>query len=204
MTSNSAKYRAKAEGSFRTKLNLYLFDKATNGVIVEVTQTDFDQFRLTDELVDAYTTVYWQQLAEHEIKGRTMGSIESSIAKWMDGNKALIDELKNNYVSQTFPKLFPASDFDKLLEQTSCEYCKVTISQIERLADRGQIRKKNLRGWTLEIDRLNSNLEYTRDNCVMACYWCNNAKTDEFNAEEFKPIGEAIARVWEQRMASAT
>jgi hypothetical protein len=26
----------------------------------------------------------------------------------------------------------------------------------------------------------------------MACYWCNNAKTDEFTAEEFKPIGEAI------------
>jgi 5-methylcytosine-specific restriction endonuclease McrA len=52
--------------------------------------------------------------------------------------------------------------------------------------------KKNERGWNFEIDRKKPNLEYTTENCVAACYWCNNAKTDEFDDVEFKPIGELI------------
>jgi len=34
----------------------------------------------------------------------------------------------------------------------------------------------------------------------MSCYWCNNAKTDEFTAEEFAVIGKAIAMVWHDRL----
>ena len=33
---------------------------------------------------------------------------------------------------------------------------------------------------------------YNKDNCVLACHWCNNAKTDAFTADEFKPIGKEI------------
>ena len=35
---------------------------------------------------------------------------------------------------------------------------------------------------------------YTEDNCVLACYWCNNAKTDAFTFKEFTDyeIGTAI------------
>jgi hypothetical protein len=39
----------------------------------------------------------------------------------------------------------------------------------------------------IEIHRKNSNKEYTKDNCVISCYWCNNAKTDGFTYEE---VGE--------------
>ena len=60
--------------------------------------------------------------------------------------------------------------------------------------------EKNFRGWNLEIDRLNSNFEYKPDNCAMACYWCNNAKTDEFTEDEFMVIGEAIKNVWRERL----
>ena len=35
---------------------------------------------------------------------------------------------------------------------------------------------------------------YNKDNCVLACYWCNNAKTDAFTADEFKPIGKEIGK----------
>ena len=34
----------------------------------------------------------------------------------------------------------------------------------------------------------------------MACYWCNNAKTDEFSPEEFKPIAEGIRKAWNERL----
>ncbi|HPT73200.1 MAG TPA: hypothetical protein PLE74_13070, partial [Candidatus Cloacimonadota bacterium] len=56
------------------------------------------------------------------------------------------------------------------------------------------------RGWTLEIDRKKPNLEYEEDNCVMCCYWCNNAKTDEFDDVEFLPIGNAINQIWNGRL----
>jgi len=61
--------------------------------------------------------------------------------------------------------------------------------------------KKSERGWNLEIDRKNSNYEYTKDNCVMCCYWCNNAKTDEFTYPEFKEIGLAFKQVWDKRLS---
>ena len=35
---------------------------------------------------------------------------------------------------------------------------------------------------------------YNPDNCVLACYWCNNAKTDAFTDKEFKPIGDIIGK----------
>ena len=36
---------------------------------------------------------------------------------------------------------------------------------------------------------------YNYDNCVVACAWCNNAKTDAFTNEEFEKIGIAIGEV---------
>ena len=37
----------------------------------------------------------------------------------------------------------------------------------------------------MEIDRIKANHEYLKDNVVLACYWCNNAKSDEFSEPEF-------------------
>ena len=51
-----------------------------------------------------------------------------------------------------------------------------------------------------KIDRKLPNLEYSEENCCMACYWCNNAKTDEFSPKEFKPIAEGIRKAWNERL----
>lgn len=34
----------------------------------------------------------------------------------------------------------------------------------------------------------------------MSCYWCNNAKTDEFTFEEFEEIGKSFGLVWNKRL----
>jgi len=34
----------------------------------------------------------------------------------------------------------------------------------------------------------------------MVCYWCNNAKTDEFTEEEFSKIGREIRNIWDDRL----
>ena len=47
----------------------------------------------------------------------------------------------------------------------------------------------------MEIDRKKPNLEYTKENCVRCCYWCNSAKTDEFDDVEFESIGDASKKI---------
>jgi thioredoxin-related protein len=157
---------------------------------------------ITQNIVDVYTTVYWQQKAESMIGEISIEQIYRELTGWKIANKLVIEEHRRHYVSEKFPKLFPKSDFDMLLQGNSCSYCNITTEKIEILADKGQIKKKSLRGWVLEIDRLDSNFEYSKANCVMACYWCNNAKTDEFTQKEFEEIGKSIEIIWKNRLAS--
>jgi len=36
----------------------------------------------------------------------------------------------------------------------------------------------------------------------MSCYWCNNAKTDEFFVDEFKEIARGINYAWQKRLGN--
>ena len=60
------------------------------------------------------------------------------------------------------------------------------------------------RGRTLEIERLLPNQPYDDlNNLVYCCYWCNNAKTDEFTAEEFQLIAQVLKIIWSNRLKKA-
>ena len=51
----------------------------------------------------------------------------------------------------------------------------------------------------LEIERIKTadgKNEYTKENCALACYICNNAKSDFLSAYDFKPIAEGINKFW--------
>lgn len=193
-----AKYISKSKDSFKTKKNLFVFHLAINS-INSFTASDFDKFEINDELVKIYTTEYWQQFEEYEINGISIKSIFEKIKNLEQLNSGLLKTCENKYVEQ-FNLKFPESEFIKLLSVDSCHYCKITKSEIEKLGENHKLNKKSLRGWTLEIDRLNSNFEYEPKNCVMACYWCNNAKTDEFTESEFLQIGETINKIWQKRL----
>ena len=52
----------------------------------------------------------------------------------------------------------------------------------------------------MEVDRKKPNEEYHIKNLALCCYWCNNAKTDEFSEEDFKVIGSVIRIVWNKRL----
>jgi 5-methylcytosine-specific restriction endonuclease McrA len=59
------------------------------------------------------------------------------------------------------------------------------------------------RGKRLELDRINPKIKnYGEDinNLALACYWCNNAKTNYFTFEEFKIIGEKIKEIQQERL----
>jgi len=63
-----------------------------------------------------------------------------------------------------------------------CFYCNTEEEILKFLFE--QNKKK---GENLEIDRKDTeNEDYSEDNSVLACYICNNTKSDMVNSEEFK------------------
>lgn len=95
---------------------------------------------------------------------------------------------------EQFKDWFNLHDFEK-----GCHYCG---TRNDRSFELYQMRRNNLRldatrggkrGRRLEIDRKNPFEPYDNlNNIVWGCYWCNNAKSNFFTGEEFKPIAKAI------------
>ncbi len=199
ITETNKKYQVKAKDSFRTKLRMYIFSKVINDK-ESLTLEDFNKFEITRELVEIYTTKYWQYNRDKNVYNElTPDDIYFSIKKFEESNIVFLKELEKHYI-ENFKDVFPEKDFEEIISRTFCEYCYITEEKILKLAEYHKLYKKNERGWKLEIDRKNSNYEYSKDNCVMACYWCNNAKTDEFTHVEFIDVGLAIKKIWESRL----
>ena len=100
-------------------------------------------------------------------------------------------ELSEYWSRESFIKWF----IDEVKE---CCYCKCTEEELMEFynykhnKDKVEHEVKRIkRGKSLEIER-KKDTKYTEDNCELACYWCNNAKSDVFTYEEFKPIGRQI------------
>jgi hypothetical protein len=75
-----------------------------------------------------------------------------------------------------------------------CAYCGCTEEEVKEFNNK-VINKRKTRGNRLEIDRIEDDKGYTLKNCCLACYWCNNAKTDTFLEEDMKLIGKAIGTI---------
>lgn len=101
---------------------------------------------------------------------------------------------------------FEYTSFDQFLNwfnqdvfENGCHYCGTTNEESGRLYNfqrnglRPDATRGGKRGKRLELDRVDPNDSYDNlNNLVWCCYWCNNAKTNFFTAEEFKPIAKEI------------
>lgn len=205
---NNSYYLQKAKSSFKARFDLLLYHRITNGNSDTISTNELDEFEINHHLdsLNEYIQVYWQQEENKafKIRGRVIEDIYKDMKKWKDDNKPNIEILLKHYIGNTFNKVFPRKDFDQMLEQEKvCKYCHISKEQINDLIKKRKLYKKHItRGWSLEIDRKEPNLEYTKDNCVWCCYWCNNAKTDEFSYDEFKIIGNEIKKIWHDRLNS--
>ena len=78
----------------------------------------------------------------------------------------------------------------KLKEQVyECHYCKTSIHTINELIDSQKLRVRKVRGDgrrgpVLEIDKQGE--KYDKDNCVLACYYCNNDKSYTASKEVYE------------------
>lgn len=75
-------------------------------------------------------------------------------------------------------------------QEKKCYYCGIDEEKVEwifknidnfRNSKRGKIR-----GSHLEIDKKDPKGNYTEENCVLSCYFCNNDKSDIFIGDDYK------------------
>lgn len=221
-------YNEKIKDSFITRLNVYLFkiichDELNNyNRFNEKQIKNFLSFDLekNKDWVEYFVTEYYQQEVEKPLKNFIIHHNNNNLTpnKIYDKLKIAVDfyspgetsddkqvnTLFEKYKNE-FKNILPKDFYDNLIENSKktdsiCAYCNISLKEINELSKNNKIRnKRSFRGYTLELDRKEPNYEYTPDNIVLSCYWCNNAKTDEFSYGEFVKIGKIIREVWDNR-----
>jgi hypothetical protein len=86
-----------------------------------------------------------------------------------------------------------------ITKKKKCCYCGCTEDELTAFYKSDDSKRKRTRGQNLEIER-KEDKEYSDDNCDLACYWCNNAKSDVFTVQEFEPIGKTIGNAIKARI----
>lgn len=104
------------------------------------------------------------------------------------------NELYSKYFNKQREILF--ENPQKLLEwydkqNESCNYCEITQIELHKIVEKrnGNLtlnqKTKRSKG-TLEIEKLNPNEGYTFDNSVLACPFCNNAKSNLISEKDWR------------------
>lgn len=101
---------------------------------------------------------------------------------------------ENNFCKKTFLKWF----IKEFGNNPKCKYCEIPNEKIENIYWKIRKTKRPKTRIYLEVDRKDPSGDYNESNCVLACFVCNNAKSDIFNCDEFKKIGEQIKQIWKK------
>lgn len=112
-----------------------------------------------------------------------------------------IQQLKNTYSRRVREGVNGFDSFDDFHDwyqeqDLVCHYCGLTESESQeismtgiltsnRFPQNGIVGQGRSRAVWLEVDRLTPDGLYSRDNCVMCCYFCNNDKSDVFGGNEY-------------------
>ena len=76
------------------------------------------------------------------------------------------------------------------MQAAQCAYCETPISIIKNLIEHKRLHARKvsgqgLRGLVLELDRKDPGGPYSKQNCALACYYCNNDKSYIYSAEAY-------------------
>jgi len=198
------RYESIMKRDFKYNLELYIFNLILYDNVDNASPEKFRDFGPGDELINDYRKAC--QLNTGNFKKTTINKIDELFESWYKDRD--LKEYKEMFYSEFVKKL----EFDKFKEvftkdhtKNQCHYCGITEADILNLIDKesDKIKTKRLltRGKSMEIDRINPFGDYSESNIILSCYWCNNAKTDEFSYEEFKDIiAPGITKVWSKRL----
>jgi hypothetical protein len=192
--------------SFKSDVERFLFESIfLEQLEKETLKEEYERFVGSAELEEKYLSA--RQLAKDDevidYKGLqlTVRRVDEFYKEWLK-DKSRLNEYKNLFKKHRFITFEDfVSFYEKVGQDKACEYCGITESQIEALIAKGRIHTKRLliRGRSLEVDKKNPNGKYENGNMTLCCYWCNNAKSDEFSYDEFRPVGNAIKEIWKKR-----
>jgi hypothetical protein len=144
-------------------------------------------------------------LIQHLTEGKSYKTISeengihnSQLSQWWESglelrslikkSNQLYSNKKNTEEFSEFRNLGKRAFFEWYRAQPrKCAYCGIEETKLEKLFDKetGILGTKRGRGRTLELERRNTvTNEYSKENCVLACYLCNNHKSDLITEEE--------------------
>lgn len=146
---------------------------------------------------------------KYEEIAKMLGVERKQLSKWWDelkNEREEITEIRKLWGRKKFTKIQFPDFYDWYIGQNQrCYYCGITEEEIKILIANNKIVTKRLqtRGRRLELERKEPNKPYDDfENLVICCYWCNNAKTDEFTESEFRKIGIEIGKVLKGRLTN--
>ena len=113
-----------------------------------------------------------------------------------------IEKLKADYSRRKLKELNSFIDFEEFekwykSQNKVCHYCGLKEEECQKIVMNGLLTSKRFpqygilgrgqsRGVWLEVDRIDPKENYSIDNCVLSCYFCNNDKSDVFNGDDYK------------------
>lgn len=137
-----------------------------------------DTFNKLDDFYYHETGVTYEQFIENEKR------YSDEIAK--------VKRIKRHYNSDRKKGFSSLKDFYDWFnaQGDSCHYCGINESVVTYLFSKDILKSKRRRGKYLEIDRKDPNGSYTKENCVLTCYFCNNDKSDIFDYLQYTQISK--------------
>lgn len=179
---------------------LYIFKLKNNDRKI-IIKKDKDRFELNNNSIIPHATIdledfeYWITYQRGEILA-TKGRIENST-----GQNDKEKESAKFGTKEEFLKWYTK-------EPKKCCYCGIKEEYLTLYfnANNSQYifnknEKARQRGRYLEVERIvtlkNKNV-YSIDNCALACYICNNAKSDFLSPKGFKSIARGINAFWNE------
>jgi hypothetical protein len=82
-----------------------------------------------------------------------------------------------------------------------CCYCGISQEKLTAIKLNGWETKRR-RGAKLEVERVDADLnEYSSNNCALACYFCNNHKSDIITEDDYKDFFEQPMRAYLEKLA---
>ena len=86
-------------------------------------------------------------------------------------------------------------------EEQVCCYCGITEENLEAIKKNGWGTKRR-RGSKLEVERVDTNSNnYSESNCALACYFCNNHKSDVITKEDFSTYFKEPMKLYLEKLS---
>lgn len=207
MTSHDSilkKYNSIRKRAFKSYIEVRLFHFFQQAIVNPCTN-DIVELIVLPELYDQYAACC-QLTSGEEVPGHeplTIGELDKLYTNWYNNYTPELRSLQQYFENNCFLSIEKFAEVYNKIEE-KCHYCNITEDKIELLRSQKKIKTKRFitRGKTLEVDRINPFQPYEEGNLVLCCYWCNNAKTDEFSEEEFIKVGKVMEQIWEERLKS--